>query len=150
VKRLWFLCRTDTDFPAYQYGTIRVYEWGPEDGKKVLFIHGISTSCMTVSVLAEALVERGCRVMIFVRPPSFDTLGSESVAERVQRTKKSHLTLLCWDRTFSAVASQTAWAIFLTTLASTSPRFSLSSPRRRFPGPAPVRFVSWAIPWAEA
>lgn len=45
---------------------MRVYEWGPEDGEKVLFIHGISTSCMTVSKLAQAMVDRGHRVMIFV------------------------------------------------------------------------------------
>ena len=25
------------------YGSLRVYEWGPENGKKVLFVHGIST-----------------------------------------------------------------------------------------------------------
>ncbi|PKS06380.1 hypothetical protein jhhlp_007128 [Lomentospora prolificans] len=47
------------------YGNIRVYEWGPEDGKKVLFVHGISTSCMTVSRLAQAMVDRGYRVMMF-------------------------------------------------------------------------------------
>ena len=45
---------------------MRVYEWGPEDGEKILFIHGISTSCMTVSKLAQAMVDRGHRVMIFV------------------------------------------------------------------------------------
>lgn len=49
---------------------MRVYEWGPEDGEKFLFIHGISTSCMTVSKLAQAMVERGHRVMIFVSPYS--------------------------------------------------------------------------------
>ena len=43
-----------------------MYEWGPEDGKKILFIHGISTSCMTVSRLAQAMADRGHRVMIFV------------------------------------------------------------------------------------
>ncbi len=30
----------DVDSP---YGTMRVYEWGPEDGRKVLLVHGIST-----------------------------------------------------------------------------------------------------------
>lgn len=30
----------DVDSP---YGSMRVYEWGPEDGRKVLLIHGIST-----------------------------------------------------------------------------------------------------------
>jgi pimeloyl-ACP methyl ester carboxylesterase len=49
-----------------QYGSIRVYEWGPVAGEKVLFVHGISTSCITLTKLAHALVqERGCRVMLF-------------------------------------------------------------------------------------
>ncbi|OLN88492.1 Serine hydrolase-like protein [Colletotrichum chlorophyti] len=47
------------------YGTIRVYEWGPATGAKVLLIHGISTSCMTLGRIAHALVARGCRVMLF-------------------------------------------------------------------------------------
>ncbi|KAI1176229.1 Alpha/Beta hydrolase protein [Nemania sp. FL0916] len=47
------------------YGNIRVYEFGPEQGRKVLFIHGISTSCMTLSDIANPLVEKGCRVMLF-------------------------------------------------------------------------------------
>jgi hypothetical protein len=52
------------------YGSIRVYEWGPETGPKVLFIHGISTTCMTLGKLAHSLVnEKGCRVMLFVCPP---------------------------------------------------------------------------------
>ncbi|KAI1804057.1 alpha/beta-hydrolase [Daldinia bambusicola] len=47
------------------YGNIRVYEFGPEDGRKVLFIHGISTSCMTLKSIAMPLAEKGCRVMLF-------------------------------------------------------------------------------------
>ncbi|KAI0383864.1 alpha/beta-hydrolase [Hypomontagnella monticulosa] len=47
------------------YGNIRVYEFGPEDGRKVLFIHGISTSCMTLKDIAVPLAEKGCRVMLF-------------------------------------------------------------------------------------
>ncbi|KAI1150255.1 Alpha/Beta hydrolase protein [Nemania diffusa] len=47
------------------YGTIRVYEFGPEQGRKVLLVHGISTSCMTLSDIANALVDKGCRVMMF-------------------------------------------------------------------------------------
>ncbi|KAI0523746.1 Alpha/Beta hydrolase protein [Xylaria bambusicola] len=50
---------------ATPYGNIRVYEFGPEQGRKVLFIHGISTSCMTLSDIANSLVEKGCRVMMF-------------------------------------------------------------------------------------
>lgn len=50
------------------YGTMRVYEWGPESGKKVLFLHGISTPCISCKNIAQELVDRaGCRVMIFGR-----------------------------------------------------------------------------------
>ncbi|CAM1505635.1 Fc.00g112720.m01.CDS01 [Cosmosporella sp. VM-42] len=52
----------DVDTP---YGTIRVYEFGPENGEKVLFVHGISTPCITLGPIAHALVKRGCRVMLF-------------------------------------------------------------------------------------
>ncbi|KAK3956263.1 alpha/beta-hydrolase [Pseudoneurospora amorphoporcata] len=47
------------------YGTIKVFEWGPEDGEKVLLLHGISTPCLSLGILGEALVERGYRVMVF-------------------------------------------------------------------------------------
>ncbi|KAF6841567.1 alpha beta hydrolase family [Colletotrichum musicola] len=52
----------DVDTP---YGTIRVYEWGPVAGPKVVLVHGISTSCMTLGRIAHALAARGCRVMLF-------------------------------------------------------------------------------------
>lgn len=35
----------DVDSP---YGSLRVYEWGPEDGRKVLMVHGISTPCISL------------------------------------------------------------------------------------------------------
>ncbi|KAK2057781.1 alpha/beta-hydrolase [Colletotrichum caudatum] len=47
------------------YGSIRVYEWGSTTGPKVILIHGISTSCMTLGRIAHALAARGCRVMMF-------------------------------------------------------------------------------------
>ncbi|EAW11195.1 alpha/beta hydrolase [Aspergillus clavatus NRRL 1] len=50
---------------ASPYGSMRVYEWGPEDGPKVLFVHGITTPCIALGGLAHALVDRGCRVMLF-------------------------------------------------------------------------------------
>ncbi|KAK1769834.1 Alpha/Beta hydrolase protein [Phialemonium atrogriseum] len=53
----------DVDTP---YGSIRVYEWGPETGPKVLLIHGISTTCQTLGGVAHALVRlRRCRVLLF-------------------------------------------------------------------------------------
>ncbi|RFU24109.1 hypothetical protein B7463_g12230, partial [Scytalidium lignicola] len=47
------------------FGTTRVYEWGPETGKKVLLIHGISTPCLSLGSIAHALVSKGCRVLLF-------------------------------------------------------------------------------------
>lgn len=47
------------------YGSIRVYEWGPDDGPKVLPVHGITTPCISLGGLAHALVDRGCRVILF-------------------------------------------------------------------------------------
>ncbi|CAK4029099.1 Hypothetical predicted protein [Lecanosticta acicola] len=48
------------------YGNARVYEWGPVNGRKVLFVHGISTPCIALARMAKALMRRGgCRVMLF-------------------------------------------------------------------------------------
>jgi hypothetical protein len=52
----------DVPSPA---GNIRAYEFGPEDGRKVLLIHGISTPCLALGGVAHGLVEKGCRVMMF-------------------------------------------------------------------------------------
>jgi len=51
----------DVDTP---YGSIRVYEWGPKDGRKVLFVHGISTPCLSLGRIAQQLADKGCRVML--------------------------------------------------------------------------------------
>ncbi|KAK5076023.1 hypothetical protein LTR51_001702 [Lithohypha guttulata] len=50
------------------FGTLQVYEFGPEDGRKVLCVHGISTPCVAIGGLAHALVDKGCRVMMFDLP----------------------------------------------------------------------------------
>lgn len=47
------------------FGDIRVYEFGPETGRKVLMVHGISTPCLSLGAVAHGLVEQGCRVMLF-------------------------------------------------------------------------------------
>ncbi|KAI0135141.1 alpha/beta-hydrolase [Daldinia grandis] len=47
------------------YGSIRVYEWGPEDGERVLFVHGISTPSVALGDLGHEFVGKGCRVMLF-------------------------------------------------------------------------------------
>ncbi|TRX90033.1 hypothetical protein FHL15_009134 [Xylaria flabelliformis] len=47
------------------YGAMRVYEWGPVDGEKVLFVHGDATPCVVFSKIAQILVDSGYRVMLF-------------------------------------------------------------------------------------
>lgn len=47
------------------YGSIRVYEFGPEDGHQVLLVHGISTPCLALGGVAHQLADKGCRVMLF-------------------------------------------------------------------------------------
>ncbi|KAK7957119.1 uncharacterized protein PG986_006341 [Apiospora aurea] len=47
------------------YGTMRVYEWGPADGNKVLFVHGDATPCLVFSKIAQGIVDAGYRVMLF-------------------------------------------------------------------------------------
>ncbi|KAI0438669.1 alpha/beta-hydrolase [Xylaria telfairii] len=47
------------------YGSIRVYEWGPDGGERVLFIHGISTPVVALGDLGHEMVRRGYRVMMF-------------------------------------------------------------------------------------
>ena len=49
-----------------KYGNIRAYEFGPEDGEKVFFVHGISTPCITLAPIALTLSKGGYRVMLFV------------------------------------------------------------------------------------
>ena len=46
------------------YGVMRVYEWGPEEGMKVIFVHGDTTPGPMLGPIAEALAAKGCRVMI--------------------------------------------------------------------------------------
>lgn len=50
------------------YGFLRVYEWGPEDGRKVVLVHGISNPCVALGSIAHGLVDKGCRVMLFDLP----------------------------------------------------------------------------------
>ncbi|KAM0282834.1 hypothetical protein ACHAQH_002838 [Verticillium albo-atrum] len=52
----------DVDTP---YGSLRVYEWGPKAGEKVLLLHGIGTPCIALGEMARELADRGHRVMLF-------------------------------------------------------------------------------------
>ena len=50
------------------YGSLRVYEWGPEEGRKVLLVHGIATPCIALGAVAHGLADKGCRVMMVDLP----------------------------------------------------------------------------------
>jgi hypothetical protein len=47
------------------WGNTRAYEFGPENGQKVLFVHGISTPCISLGEVANEFVNRGCRVILY-------------------------------------------------------------------------------------
>ena len=49
------------------YGSMRVYEWGPEDGRKILMIHGDATPAPLHYRTADALTKRGYRVILYGR-----------------------------------------------------------------------------------
>ena len=47
------------------YGTMRVYEWGPDNGKKVVLIHGDTTPIPVLGPIADTLAQNRCRVLMF-------------------------------------------------------------------------------------
>lgn len=47
------------------YGNVHVFEFGPPDGERVLFLHGLSMPCISGSNTAVALAGKGYRVMLF-------------------------------------------------------------------------------------
>lgn len=49
------------------YGTMRVYEWGNEDGRKMMMVHGDATSAPVWKRVATGLVAKGCRVIVIGR-----------------------------------------------------------------------------------
>ena len=65
---------------ATPYGVMRVYEWGPKKGDKVVFIHGDTTPAPILGPIAHDLVNRGCRVMLFGKSTRLDTIYSETTA----------------------------------------------------------------------
>jgi hypothetical protein len=48
---------------------MRVYEWGNEAGRKIMMVHGDATCAPLWKTVAEELVGRGCRVIVFGEHP---------------------------------------------------------------------------------
>lgn len=51
----------DVDTP---YGSMRIYEWGPEDGRKVVMIPGDTSPAPVFGRISKGLVHQGFRVMV--------------------------------------------------------------------------------------
>lgn len=68
------------------YGVMRVYEWGPDSGRKVLLLHGDTTPSPMLGPIAMQLVERGCRVMLIGKP----LLYSPAFCEGLQVSANKH------------------------------------------------------------
>jgi hypothetical protein len=65
------------------YGTMRVYEWGPETGRKVIFCHGDGTPSPLFSSIAKDLVAKGCRVMLFGDYHPYTTTNSTNISHKI-------------------------------------------------------------------
>jgi hypothetical protein len=90
------------------YGSIRVYEFGPEDGKKVLLVHGISTSSMTLEPIAKSLSSSGCRVMLFVSPSPLEKPPSAPFALSMSCSRSP---LTPWATVIQSLGSFWPWTL---------------------------------------
>jgi hypothetical protein len=121
------------------YGTIRVYEWGPEDGRKVLFIHGLSTPAPALRIVADTLAQRGCRVMVLGRFFS-DLLTYHMLPTRFYPNVE--IIYLHLIQIFGVEDIQMPHQTSSTTLASTLRKFCLPFRPLRFRGQASLRVAS--------
>lgn len=85
------------DVPTF-YGSMRVYEWGPLDGEKVVFVHGDATPSLVFSKIAQILVDAGFRVMLFGRQPRDFFTRLENMQQSAQAFIGSKLTSFCLPR----------------------------------------------------
>ena len=106
------------------YGIIRVYEWGPEDGEKVLLIHGISAPALTVSGLADELALKGHRVLIFGMLKEI-SIPDASLVELVKSVNADPFEI------FSVADTLKTRLEVITMLSSTLPRYSSLSHHHR-------------------
>lgn len=122
------------------YGSIRLFEWGPEDGGKVLLVHGISTPAMSLGGLAEKLVQKGCRVMLFgTFCSSIERICCSNSLAKVWHTKK----LIQYLQTSSVVGTLTRQLMCPMTLVFISLRYCWPSHLRPYRGLGNPGFMWW-------
>ena len=69
----------DVDSP---YGTFKVFEWGPVEGKKIVLVHGDSTPCPVFASIASLLAAKGCRILMLGKQAIFFYLEKEGETDR--------------------------------------------------------------------
>jgi hypothetical protein len=112
------------------YGTIQIFEWGPEDGEKVLLIHGLGTPCIALGDMAREFVDKGCRVMLFGECRSWATCWRPL----------TFCTQICLEE-----GIRIHQLISTTMLAFTPSRYSLFYRPPHFPGRDLPLFTSWGF-----
>lgn len=80
------------------YGVMRVYEWGPKDSGKVLFIHGDTTPAPMLGPIAHNISDRGCRVMMFGMSTTLGSVYSEVLALKGLPHDHVHYADYTWDQ----------------------------------------------------
>ena len=67
------------------YGQMRVYEWGPAAGKRIVMVPGDTTPAPIFGIIARSMVERGFRVLILGKlcqsTPNFEDFGGSLLME---------------------------------------------------------------------
>ncbi|KAF2454266.1 Alpha/Beta hydrolase protein [Lineolata rhizophorae] len=128
------------DVPS-PYGTFRVYEFGPNDGRKVLFVHGISTPSIGLAPIAQRLAERGCRVMLFdLFGRGFSSLPPSNIPHDTRLyTTQIHLALASSPVSWTSPSLDDITTDNPSETANRSPTYSMSSahssPSRTSPPP---------------
>ncbi|KAG0313524.1 hypothetical protein BGZ99_008834, partial [Dissophora globulifera] len=53
------------NYADLSFGETHYFEFGPEDGKKVVFVHGLSTPTSVYNKIARHMANSGCRVLLY-------------------------------------------------------------------------------------
>ncbi|KAG0278114.1 hypothetical protein BGZ95_004709 [Linnemannia exigua] len=53
------------EYAELSYGETHYFLFGPEDGKKIVFVHGLSTPASVYNGVARHMADNGCRVLLY-------------------------------------------------------------------------------------